>query len=170
MRSCKDCKNYGHGYAGCDSCDPWTGEDRFEVMKLPVKINLHGQPMPEKHGEWYDLASAEDANLVSGNMYIISLGVNVKPPKGYHFLVASRSSTPLKYGLIIANGIGIIEDTYCGDNDRLGLVVYATKSISIPKGTRIAQMTLVEKGPEMEFYPVESMNENDRGGYGSTGV
>lgn len=138
--------------------------------KVVVKINTHGGKLPEKHGEWYDLCTAEDVYLDEGNMAIISLGVSVKPPKGYYFIVASRSSTPLKYGLMIANGIGIIEDTYCGDDDVLGLVVRATKDIYIDKGTRIAQMTIVQKAPEIEFEQVESMGEKNRGGYGSTGV
>lgn len=135
-----------------------------------VKINTHGNPLPEKHGEWYDLSTSEDVYLDEGDMAVISLGVSVKPPEGYYFLVASRSSTPLKYGLNIANGIGIIESTYCGDDDVLGLVVYATKDIFIDKGTRIAQMTLVKKSPEIVFQQVESMGEENRGGYGSTGV
>lgn len=138
--------------------------------KVTVKINTHGGKLPEKHGEWYDLCTSEDVYLDEGNMAIIKLGASVKPPRGYYFLVASRSSTPLKYGLIIANGIGIIESTYCGDDDMLGMVVYATKDICIDKGTRIAQMTLVPKAPEIEFKEVETMGEKNRGGYGSTGI
>ena len=137
--------------------------------KVVVKVNLHLSTIPEKHGEWYDLRASETVHLNDGDMAIIKLGINVKPPEGYYFLVASRSSTPLKYGLIIANGIGIIEDTYCGDNDILGLVVYATKGTTIPKGARIAQTTLVRKSPEIEWLVVDSMEEADRGGYGSTG-
>lgn len=172
MMSCENCINYNHGLGtlACDFCDPMLGEDRFIMRRLPVKINLHGNPLPEKHGEWYDLCTAEDVSLHTGEMKIISLGINVKPPKGFHFLVASRSSTPLKWGLIIANGIGIIENTYCGDGDVLGLVAYATKAVTIPKGTRLAQMTLVCQGPEMDFEVVDTMAEADRGGYGSTGV
>ena len=138
--------------------------------KVTVKINTHGGKLPEKHGEWYDLSTSEDVYLDEGNMAVISLGVSVKPPEGYYFLVASRSSTPLKYGLNIANGIGIIEDTYCGDDDILGLVVYATRKVSLNKGARVAQMTLVPKSPEIVFDEVMEMGEENRGGYGSTGI
>lgn len=168
-KECKDCKNYndGKGWAVCDTCDP-PFIDRWE-QKMKARIKLNGNPLPQKNGEWWDLCTAEHVLVKSGEMRIIHLGVSVKPPAGYHFLVASRSSTPLKYGLIVANGIGIIEDNYCGDDDRLGLVVYATKAISIPKGTRIAQCTIVPKAPEFEWEVVDSMNEINRGGYGSTG-
>lgn len=138
--------------------------------KAVVKICTHGRPLPEKHGEWYDLAVSENITLEAGTTGIIKLGVSVKPPEGYYFLVASRSSTPLKYGLIIANGIGIIESTYCGDDDILGLVVYATRKVSLNKGARIAQMTLVPKSPEIVFDEVMEMGEENRGGYGSTGI
>lgn len=139
-------------------------------MMLKVKINTHGNPLPEKHGECYDLAVPESVILRKGAIKVIDFQISVKPPEGYYIKLYSRSSTPLRTGMIIANGVGIIESNYCGDNDHLGLVVCATKSVMIPAGTRLAQFTIEKKPPEFEFEQVDTMGEDDRGGYGSTGV
>lgn len=140
-----------------------------EPLKIKIKLD-EGVSLPEKHGMWYDLAAAEDYDLKAGEIKIISLGCRIKPPEGYYALVASRSSTPLKYGLIIANGLGIIEYTYCGNDDVLGLVVYATRDVHIDKGTRLAQFTLTRWQLPFTFEQVDDMGYKSRGGYGSTGV
>ncbi len=126
--------------------------------------------MPEKHGEWYDLSASETVSLHSGEIKLIPLGVSVEAPDGYYCHVVPRSSTCLKYGLLMANSVGIIEHDYCGDNDILQFPAYATRDITITKGTRLCQFRLVEQAPEIEFEVVEKMDRADRGGFGSTGV
>lgn len=137
---------------------------------LNVKINTHGNPLPTKNGEWYDLATPKQVMCHAGEFMIIDFMISVKAPEGYHPVLASRSSTPLKWGLIIANGFGLIEHNYCGDNDHLGLVAYATRDVIIPAGTRLAQFTIVRQSEPIDFEQVETMGESDRGGYGSTGL
>lgn len=140
-----------------------------EPEKLTVRINTHGNPLPECHGEWIDLRTAQDAYLQPLEYKRIPLGVSMELPAGYYALVAPRSSTCEKYGVIMGNSLGIIENEYCGDNDIWGFPAVAIKETFIPKGTRLCQFQLIKKAPMVEFDPVESMGNSGRGGWGSTG-
>ena len=124
---------------------------------------------PERHGAMFDLAASEDVELREGEVKVIPLGIRMKLPEGYFGLVVPRSSTCLKYGIMMANSVGIIEPDYCGDNDVWGFVAYATRGTKILKGTRIAQFMPVRMFGDLDFDVVESMPYTDRGGYGSTG-
>lgn len=134
-----------------------------------VKIKLNGQPVPECHGEWYDLATAEDVYLNAGEYQRIPLGVSMEMPPGYYAIMAPRSSTFERYGILQANSIGIYEHDYCGDKDLWAFPAYATREVMIPKGTRICQFQIFRQHPIIEFIPVESMEKDSRGGWGSTG-
>ena len=124
---------------------------------------------PERHGAMFDLAASEDVKLREGEVKVIPLGIRMKLPDGYFGLVVPRSSTCLKYGIMMANSVGIIEPDYCGDSDVWGFVAYATRGTKIPKGTRIAQFMPVRMFGDLDFSVVDSMPYPDRGGYGSTG-
>lgn len=124
---------------------------------------------PERHGAMFDLAASEDVKLREGEVKVIPLGIRMKLPEGYFGLVVPRSSTCLKYGIMMANSVGVIEPDYCGDNDVWGFVAYATRGTKILKGTRIAQFMPVRMFGDLDFDAVESMPYTDRGGYGSTG-
>lgn len=124
---------------------------------------------PERHGAMFDLAASEDVKLREGEVKVIPLGIRMKLPEGYFGLVVPRSSTCLKYGIMMANSVGIIEPDYCGNSDVWGFVAYATRGTKIPKGTRIAQFMPVRMFGDLDFDVVESMPYTDRGGYGSTG-
>ena len=124
---------------------------------------------PERHGAMFDLAASEDVKLREGEVKVIPLGIRMKLPDGYFGLVVPRSSTCLKYGIMMANSVGIIESDYCGDSDVWGFVAYATRETKIPKGTRIAQFMPVRMFGDLDFAVVDSMPYTDRGGYGSTG-
>ena len=138
---------------------------------MNIKINTHGTPLPESHGEWVDLATAEDVELGFLDFKIISLGVSMELPKGYYAHVVPRSSTFKKWGIIQANSMGVIENDYCGDGDIWGFPALCLRKegVKIPKGTRICQFRIVEKAAAVEFAPVETLGNRDRGGYGSTG-
>lgn len=136
---------------------------------LAVKINTHGGKMPEQHGEWIDLAAAEDVTMKKGEYKIISLGVSMQLPPGYYGKVVPRSSTAKKYGVIMANSIGIIENNYNGDNDIWGFPAYAIRDTVIEKGTRICQFCIVRQEVKVEFEEVGRLGNDDRGGFGSTG-
>lgn len=138
---------------------------------MKVKINTHGNALPEVHGEWIDLCTAEDVTLDFLEYKIISLGVSIEIPAGYYAHVVPRSSTFGKWGILLANSMGVIENDYCGDGDVWGYPALCLRKegTHIPKGTRICQFRLVEKAPDMEFVQVESLGNRDRGGFGSTG-
>lgn len=124
---------------------------------------------PERHGAMFDLAASEDVKLREGEVKVIPLGIRMKLPEGYFGLVVPRSSTCLKYGIMMANSVGIIDPDYCGDSDVWGFVAYATRGTKIPKGTRIAQFMPVRMFGDLDFAVVDEMPYPDRGGYGSTG-
>ena len=90
-------------------------------------------------------------------------------PKGYEAYVAPRSSTPKNFGIICANSFGIIDNSFCGDNDEWKLPVYAIRDTYIEMGDRICQFRIVKNQPMLEFEYVDTLGNSDRGGYGSTG-
>lgn len=120
-------------------------------------------------GDWVDLRASCDVHLQRGELYNIPLGVAMQLPKGYEAIVAPRSSTFKKYGILMANGIGIIDNSYCGDNDEWAFPALATREIIIPKNTRIAQFRILLNQPPIHFIDVERLYHADRGGFGSTG-
>ena len=104
-------------------------------------------------GDWVDLRAAEDVIMKAGEFKMIPLGVAMELPSGYEALVAPRSSTFKKYGVILANSIGIIDETYKGDNDEWNFLAYAVRDT--------VKLCIVE---------VETLGNPDRGGIGSTGI
>lgn len=134
-----------------------------------VRINLHGNKMPEKHGEWTDLATAETVKMSPGEMKYISLGISMELPEGYYAQILPRSSTAKKWGIIMANSEGVVEHDYCGDNDIWMFPALAFRKVEIPVGTRICQFRMVKQETEPVFEAVDSLDNDDRGGLGSTG-
>lgn len=121
-------------------------------------------------GDWIDLRSAEDVELKKGEYYLIRLGVGMKLPKGYEAHVVPRSSTANKFGIILANSFGVIDNTYCGDSDEWKFPAIAIRDTVIHKNDRICQFRIVENQPQFEFVEVKHLDEVSRGGIGSTGV
>jgi len=119
--------------------------------------------------DWIDLHAAEDVALKAGEFRRIPLGVAMKLPQGWEAHVAPRSSTFQNYGILQTNGVGVVDGSYCGDNDQWYLPVYATRDVEIPKNARICQFRIVENQPRLTFTQVEHLEGPDRGGFGSTG-
>ena len=121
------------------------------------------------NGDWIDLRCAEDTLLKAGEFKYIPLGVAMKIPEGFEAIVAPRSSTFAKYGVLQTNGIGIIDNSYCGDDDWWHFPALAMRDTFIPKNDRICQFRILPN--QMELYPhtVSSLNNENRGGLGSTG-
>ena len=136
-----------------------------------IKVNTHGNKMPEviENGDWIDLRSAETVEMESGEYRLISLGISMKLPDGYEAHVVPRSSTFKKWGILLVNGMGIIDNSYCGDNDIWGFPALAMRKTKIHEGDRICQFRIMKKQPDLEFIKVESTGEKDRKGLGSTG-
>lgn len=121
-------------------------------------------------GDWVDVRAAEDIYL-TGRQQLIPLGFALELPEGYEAYLICRSSTFKKYGIIQTNGMGIIDESYNGDNDQwfLPVLQVAFNVESIPKNTRIAQFRIVKKQPDLVFNTVHTLGNTDRGGHGSTG-
>lgn len=124
---------------------------------------------PIANGDWIDLRCAERVSLRTGDYARIPLGIAVELPEGYEAIVAPRSSTFRNYGIVMANSIGIMDESYCGDNDEWSFLAYATRSHIIPKNARICQFRIQKHQPSVKIEVVESLGNADRGGIGSTG-
>ena len=120
-------------------------------------------------GDWIDLKVAEDVDMKKGEFKLLSLGVSIQLPKGYEALMIPRSSTFKKYGILQANSIGLIDESYCGDDDVWLFAALAMRDTFIPKGTRICQFRVLKHQPPIEFERVDHLTNTSRGGFGSTG-
>ncbi len=119
--------------------------------------------------DWIDLRASETVELKAGEFKLIPLGVAMELPKGYEAHVVPRSSTFKNYGVLQVNSCGIIDGSYCGDDDMWRMPVYATRDTVIQKNDRICQFRIVENQPKIEFQQVDSLKNANRGGFGSTG-
>lgn len=136
---------------------------------MEIIINTHGNPVPAAYGEWVDLYTAEDVELEPLEFKIISLGVSMQLPTGKYAIMVPRSSACKNHGVIMANSIGVIENSYCGNNDIWGFPAVAIRHTKIPKGTRLCQFRLVDQTEKLSFISVDDLGNPDRGGFGSTG-
>ena len=123
-----------------------------------------------KYGDWIDLRSSEDVELKAGDFKIIKLGIGMKLPYGWDAHVAPRSSTYKNFGIICANSFGIIDNSYCGDEDEWGFPAIALRDTTIHKNDRICQFRVVEKQPSIDFVEVEHLDKVSRGGFGTSGT
>ena len=118
---------------------------------------------------WIDLRASEEVELKAGEFKLIPLGVAMEIPKGYEGHLAPRSSTFKTWGLIQTNSIGVIDCSYCGDDDMWRMPVYATRDTVIHVNDRIAQFRIIENQPKIVFEEVAHLGNDSRGGFGSTG-
>ena len=121
-------------------------------------------------GDWIDLRAAEDVTLKAGEFRYIRLGVGMILPEGYEAHVAPRSSTFRNFGILVANSVGVVDNSYCGDSDEWRTPAYAVRDTVIRKNDRIVQFRIMEKQPELTFTTVAHLREESRGGFGSTGT
>ena len=119
--------------------------------------------------DWIDLRCAERTELKAGDFALIPLGVAMELPEGYEAHVVPRSSTFKTWGILQANSMGIVDRSYCGDNDQWRQPVYATRDTVIEVNDRICQFRIMENQPKLEFLECEHLSGPDRGGFGSTG-
>lgn len=140
------------------------------MSKVIVKYHSeNSRPVMQAHpGEWMDLRADKEYAISKGEHAFIDLGVSIRVPTGYEAIMAPRSSTFKKFGLLQTNGIGVIDETYSGENDHLKMSVYATRDTVVPAGERIAQFRIQKNQGDIQVVEVESMDGPDRGGFGST--
>ena len=143
---------------------------------LEVKIKYHDPEMPKiefvggDKSDWYDLRVAERVVMSKGEYKLLSLGVSMELPKGYEAHVAPRSSTFKNFGILLANSLGIIDNSYCGDSDIWRFPAIALRDTVIEKYERICQFRLVKKQDDVDFVEVAFLDGENRGGIGSTGT
>lgn len=139
-------------------------------MKIKVRYHADIHPLEKtEKGDWIDLRAAEDVELAAGESKCISLGVSMKLPDGYEALVIPRSSTFKHWGIIQTNHIGLIDNSYCGDNDVWMFPALATRDVLIEKNSRICQFRIQKKMGDLTFDTVDKLEDVDRGGFGSSG-
>lgn len=140
-------------------------------MKVYIKYFTEDVIPVEKisKGDWIDLRAAADVEFRAGEFKLIPLGVGMILPEGYEAHIAPRSSTYKNFGIVQTNSIGVVDNSYCGDEDEWKVAAYALRDTLIRKNDRICQFRIIEKQPEIEFETVEHLRETSRGGFGSTG-
>lgn len=141
---------------------------------MNIKIKYHNKGIEKMtqipNGDWIDLRAAETVAMKAGEFKLISLGVSMKLPDGYEAHVVPRSSTFKKWGVLQTNSMGVIDNSYCGENDIWRFPALAMRDTVIEEGDRICQFRIVKKMEPVEFVEVEHMDDADRGGFGSTGT
>ena len=140
-----------------------------------IRIKYHSDQIEKLRyidgkSDWIDLRVAEEVSMKKGDFRLIDMGISVQLPKGYEMLLVARSSTFKNFGLIQTNAMGVIDETYCGDDDHIKMPVYATRDIDIHVNDRLCQCRIMEHQPAIHFDEVESLGNAARGGFGSTGV
>lgn len=120
--------------------------------------------------DWIDLRAAESVELKKGDFALIPFGIAMELPKGYEAHIVPRSSTFQKFGILQTNSCGIIDNSYCGDKDMWQMPVYAVRDTKILVNDRIAQFRIVKNQPQVTFEEVKTLKNENRGGFGSTGV
>lgn len=123
----------------------------------------------EGKSDWIDLRAAEDVELKQGEFRLIPLGVAMKLPDGYEAHVIPRSSTFKNFGILQVNSMGLIDESYCGDEDQWFFPALAVKDTKICMNDRICQFRIEKHQPQIHFEETGYLPGNNRGGFGSTG-
>lgn len=159
-----------------DDCAPHPGTKMVQYhpgVKM-IQVRYHSGMIDrldyiDGKSDWIDLRAAKEYQIREGTFTLIDLGVSVRLPAGYEMIIAPRSSTFKNYGLLQTNGIGVIDESYCGDNDILRMPVYATRDTVVHINDRICQFRIQKHQPKIQFEEMEYLGETNRGGFGSTG-
>ena len=118
---------------------------------------------------WIDLRAAEEVTLRAGETKLIPLGVGMKLPEGYEAHIVPRSSTYKKFGIMQANHFGVIDNSYCGNNDQWMFPAHALRDTTIHINDRICQFRIEKNQPQIILSEVNNLSDKSRGGFGSTG-
>lgn len=142
-------------------------------MQIQIKRVDPSLPLPRYESAGavaFDLLARVDLTVDAGSIELVPVNVIVQTPPGYMLILASRSSLPLKKGLVVPNGIGIIDQDYCGEDDELKVQILNIKQtpITISRGERVAQGIFV-KIEKAEWNETSELSKLSRGGFGSTG-
>lgn len=139
------------------------------IKRLRSDVTLPAYQTTESSG--FDLAASEDVTIQPGEVKLVPTGLVIEVPHGYFLGVFARSSTPLRRGLMVANGVGVIDPDYSGPQDevKIEVVNFTQKPVGVKKGDRIAQGIFIP-ARRVEWAEVEEIRANSRGGFGATGT
>lgn len=141
---------------------------RLKIKRLDPSVGLPEAATSASAG--FDLAASVDMEIPPRSIRLIGTGLVIAVPEGHFLGIFARSSTPLKRGLMVANGVGVIDADYCGPNDeiKIQLLNFTDAPVQVAKGDRLAQ-GVVLPCPRVEWEEVGEMIVPTRGGFGSTG-
>ena len=142
------------------------------MSETTIKVRYHADIYPlekTEAGDWIDLRVAEDVEMKAGEYKLIPLGVSMQLPPGYEALVIPRSSTFKHWGILQTNSCGLIDNSYCGDDDIWYFPALATRDVLIEKNSRICQFRIQKKMKNVKFQTVNTLNNMNRGGLGHSG-
>ena len=141
---------------------------RLKIRRLDSTISLPTYATEEAAG--FDLAASQDVRLAPGQIVLVPTGLVIEVPSGYFLAILARSSTPLKRGLMVANGVGVIDPDYCGPKDEVKIQVLniSGAEVQVKRGDRLAQ-GIVLPAPRVSWQEVSDLREATRGGFGATG-
>lgn len=144
------------------------------MKKLEIKIKYFSNEIEKLRfidgkSDWVDLRAAADVELKAGEFVLIPLGVGMKLPSGYEAHVVPRSSSFKNFGIIQTNSMGVIDESYCGDEDEWKFPAYAIRDTKIKVNDRICQFRIMEHQPSFDFVESDKLDDTNRGGFGSTG-
>jgi len=142
------------------------------IMKIKIKYFKPDLQRIEykENSDWVDLRSSQTIELKAGEFKLIPLGVAMQLPFGFEANFTPRSSTFKNYGILQTNHFSVIDESYCGNNDQWYFPAYATRNTIIHKNDRICQFRINKKQPKLSFEEVDSLDNDDRKGFGSTGI
>lgn len=139
-----------------------------------IHIRYHNKDIEKikaaMNGDWIDLRAAETVTMKAGEFRVISLGISARLPDGCEAHIAPRSSTFKNFGVLQTNSVGVIDNSYSGDNDVWGFAALAMRDTTIHAGDRICQFRIMRRMEPVEFIEVAHLDGVDRGGFGSSGV
>lgn len=147
-------------------------ERMIKIMKIKIKYlnnQINKLEYIDGKSDWIDLRSSQDIVMKKDTFQLIPLGIAIELPKGYEAHIVPRSSTFKNYGIIQTNHMGIIDETYCGNEDEWKFPAYALRDTVIHTNDRICQFRIMEHQPKIEFDEVDNLENDTRGGFGSTG-
>ena len=142
-------------------------------MQIKIKRIDKSLPLPEYHTAGavaFDFYSRIDATITPHDTAMLPSNFIIQTPSGYMLMIAARSSLAKKKGLKLANGIGVIDQDYCGETDEINLLIhnYTNQAVKIERGERLCQGVFV-KIDKAQWEEVDKISDQSRGGFGSTG-
>jgi dUTP pyrophosphatase len=141
---------------------------RLKITRLDPTVPLPSYGTNESAG--FDLAAAHDLTIPPHTIALVRTGLVIEVPHGHFLAIFARSSTPLKRGLMVANGVGVIDPDYCGPTDEVMIQVLnvTDRPVTVSRGDRLAQGIILSSN-RVAWEEVEGIRASARGGFGATG-